>query len=686
MAGLYLILTGSYIMYAGLLTMILLHSGWSIETFVIILIFTLILPLASIFRLKSGYIKNHDIKSLIKTLLEKPPQEREESPLSNIDMELLQLLASHEKKLVLETVEATEDRRPASIDQHSLMKGLAAALNDDLATGDAILGVGYSNQVKELYEQMLAYQNSEQKSNKSSIDSEFNRIEHLSTNLSNVAEAIGESCRDAAMANRIAFEARDIASTNKQTVDKMADSIASINNSSEQIGTIAKSINGIAFQTNLLALNASLEAARAGKAGKGFEVVATEVRALAGQAAEAADQTQTLADQIITQITAANTQVKQSIEAFSSLAKKSGEARNIIENIQESSLFRSQDIDRIHIGLSQSIVSLKQKCQDCGNAQDVGNYPSPELLLTKTYQLQTQWYPQAQFAGVYVAIEKGYFREHGINIELIDGGPEANVLLSLIKGEIDFATAWLSSALIFFERGGDIRLLSQLFQKSGLTLISLKSSGIRTISDFKQRTIGTWGGIFEYPIQAMDIEHNLDMQLIADGADILKLKSGELEVIAVMSYNELLSIQEEELNKEELSIIRLSDIGYNFPEDGMYLSNKLFQSNPELCRQFNNAIIRGWETAKKDPESALEYTMSHHSRSPYKTSRQHQKQMLTEVNNLITPVNNHLGILQSEDFNHTQEYLTRIGMMKRKVEFSNFALSPLGKVEGFKNC
>ncbi|MCD7897623.1 MAG: methyl-accepting chemotaxis protein, partial [Planctomycetaceae bacterium] len=86
-------------------------------------------------------------------------------------------------------------------------------------------------------------------------------------------------------------EARSDALTGTTDMALMKDVLDDINQSTEQITTVLKTIDGIAFQTNLLALNAAVEAARAGQHGKGFSVVAEEVRRLAQRSASQATET-----------------------------------------------------------------------------------------------------------------------------------------------------------------------------------------------------------------------------------------------------------------------------------------------------------------------------------------------------------------------------------------------------------
>jgi NitT/TauT family transport system substrate-binding protein len=371
------------------------------------------------------------------------------------------------------------------------------------------------------------------------------------------------------------------------------------------------------------------------------------------------------------QISTADQQVRQSADAFASLADKSHETGTLIEQLQESSLSGSHDMDRAHIGLLQSSVSIKRKWKASHEIQGLAR-SAPELLLPKTYKIQTQWYPQAQFAGYYVAFENGYYKDAGLNVEIVDGGPETNPILSLIRGEFSFITAWLSSTITTLNRGADIALLSQIFQKSGLTLVALKESGIHSIRNLKQKTISSWGGIFEYPIQAMNLDHELDMEILDYGADMKKVRDGEIDVIAVMSYNELLGIYDSGISEEELSLIRMSDVGYNFPEDGLYTCRSLLQDDEAACRQFAEASIRGWMAARQDKEMALECTMRHHQRSPMKTSKGFQKRMLDEVCRLIDSQDANLGHLRTGGYDQTQQALKRFGMIKSTVDISNF--------------
>src|SRR5919206_3942137 len=120
------------------------------------------------------------------------------------------------------------------------------------------------------------------------------------------------------------------------------------------------------------------------------------------------------------------------------------------------------------------------------------------LVLTSLAQsqdklaLQLKWLPQAQFAGYYVAKDKGFYKEVGLDVTIKPGGPDIAPPQVIAGGGADVIVDWMPSALAAREKGVPLVNIAQPFKKSGLMLTCRNESGIKTPADFKDKTLGVW--------------------------------------------------------------------------------------------------------------------------------------------------------------------------------------------------
>ena len=122
----------------------------------------------------------------------------------------------------------------------------------------------------------------------------------------------------------------------REKVDLSAEKIAEMSNRSNQIGVIVETIEDIASQTNLLALNAAIEAARAGEHGKGFAVVADEVRKLAERSANATREIGALIKAIQTSVNETVNAMLESAQEVEKGVESAGEAGNSLQQILQT--------------------------------------------------------------------------------------------------------------------------------------------------------------------------------------------------------------------------------------------------------------------------------------------------------------------------------------------------------------
>ncbi len=178
-------------------------------------------------------------------------------------------------------------------------------------------------------------------------------LEELTASITSVSDQVKLTADNADKANQRSLEAKkNVEICNKQ-MQSMIQAMADIKAGSSKIGDIIKNIEDIAEQTNLLSLNAAIEAARAGEAGRGFSVVAEEVRSLAEESAKAAQNTAKLIIKSIETVENGTSIVNETAESLSQVVNNTGEITSIISEIADAAREQATAIEQINAGFEQ---------------------------------------------------------------------------------------------------------------------------------------------------------------------------------------------------------------------------------------------------------------------------------------------------------------------------------------------
>ena len=221
-----------------------------------------------------------------------------------------------------------------------------------------------------------------------------------------------------------------------------------------------------------------------------------------------------------------------------------------------------------------------------------------------------QWTPNSQFAGYYVAQEKGFYKDAGIEVDFRHPSASYSALNLLIEGTSDIITQKLSNAFISIAHGIPMVHVLQTSQQNGMVLIG-RSDSIRTIEDLKNKKVGIW-----------KTDYNS-----LEGSNLFI--SGAIDATLAMSYNEYLQIKVS--GYENIPAIRFQDTKYNYPEDGLYVRTEFYQRYPEKVQAFVKASRRGWEWAHKHPEETLDIVMKWLESENIHSNRIHQRWALEEI-------------------------------------------------------
>nr|WP_245731251.1 ABC transporter substrate-binding protein [Loktanella fryxellensis] len=275
--------------------------------------------------------------------------------------------------------------------------------------------------------------------------------------------------------------------------------------------------------------------------------------------------------------------------------------------------------------------------------------------------LQLQWVTQAQFAGYYVAQDKGYYEEEGLNVTILPGGPDIAPPQVLAGGGADVMLNWMPSALSAREKGLPVVNIAQPFKSSGLMLTCWKDTGITGVEDFRGKTIGVWFFGNEYPFLSWMSQAGIPTEGGEDGVTVLKqgfnvdpLLQRQADCISTMTYNEYGQVLDAGVNPDELVTFKYEDQGVATLEDGMWVLEENLEDPAFVDKmvRFVRASMKGWKDAEANPAEAAQIVLDNDETGAQ--SLEAQERMMTEVA-LLTAGSN--GALDEADYQRTVETL-----------------------------
>lgn len=298
----------------------------------------------------------------------------------------------------------------------------------------------------------------------------------------------------------------------------------------------------------------------------------------------------------------------------------------------------------------------------------------------KRAALVLQWQPQAQFAGFYVAHEKGFYREAGVELTLIPGGQDVVASRLLAQGQAQFATMFLATGIERHAKTAGtpqaVAHLAQLVQRSALMLVTRADSGIREPEDLHGRRVSLWDNEFRLQPLALFRRLGITPVLLPQSSTMGLFLRGGVDAASAMWYNEYHTLLATGFEPEDLRLFFFRDLDLNYPEDGIYTLDKTLKADPELCRAVVAASLRGWSYAFEHPEEALDIVLARMREAHVPVSRAHQRFMLARMRDVMLPRaqgDTPLGELKREDFDRVARDLAAQGVIKGPPDFAAFS-------------
>ncbi len=330
---------------------------------------------------------------------------------------------------------------------------------------------------------------------------------------------------------------------------------------------------------------------------------------------------------------------------------------------------------RTWLGVAMSATLLLAACgtqggDDSSAAPDASEGDTGD---TTAVRLQLQWAPQAQFAGYFAAVEEGYYAEEGLEVEIVDGGPDVipQQAGSAPDGP-EFTISWVPKVLEAREAGSDLVNIAQIFQRSGTLSVAWADSGITEPADFEGKKVGVWdfGNEFEVTAaaSAVGLEQDVDYEKVIQNFDMLAFLAEEIDVAEAMIYNEYAQVLEtvnpetgELYQPEDMNVIDYNEVGTAMLQDAIFARAAWLaeDGNEDVAERFLRASFRGWIFCRENADACVEYTTNAGST----LGAGHQAWMMNEVNPLIWPSPDGIGIMDTDQWQQTVDISVESGII-----------------------
>ncbi len=246
-------------------------------------------------------------------------------------------------------------------------------------------------------------------------------------------------------------------------------------------------------------------------------------------------------------------------------------------------------------------------------------------------RLALQWLPQSQFAGFYVARDRGFYRDAGLDVTLLHTGPGPSSLDYLAEGKADFATMFLADAIMKSRTPVPLAQVAQVLRRSNLMLVAWKDEGIEKPSDLDGRLVSYWPNAFSAAFETFFAIHEIKPGFRPQNYTVNLFLNRGVAACAAMFYNEYHRIYQAGVDRDRLTVFMMRDYGLGFPEDGIYTSAKNAREHPEACEALRQATLAGWEYAVQNREEAVEAVLSESRLVGVPANRPHTRWMLDNV-------------------------------------------------------
>ncbi len=279
--------------------------------------------------------------------------------------------------------------------------------------------------------------------------------------------------------------------------------------------------------------------------------------------------------------------------------------------------------------------------------------------------VRLKWLNQAQFAGFYVAQEKGYYKSEGLDVNIQPGGPDFPAVQMVAGGNEQFGVTGADQILIARSKGVPVVALAVIYRRNPFVLFSLAKSGIKSPADYVGKKVGVKiGGNEELIYRAVLAKAKIDKSALTEVPvkfDMTPLLTGSVDVWPGYLINEVLAAKEKGF---DVNIVNPSDYGIDLYADTLFTTETVLKEKPDMVRKFVAATLQGWSTAIGAPEEAAKITVKYGDKLNY----DHELAMMKASAPLLKPDSKPVGFMDEAGWRSAQKLLLAAQFQKQAVD------------------
>ncbi len=294
---------------------------------------------------------------------------------------------------------------------------------------------------------------------------------------------------------------------------------------------------------------------------------------------------------------------------------------------------------------------------------DTATAAAPATCTTpNAVKLQLQWVTQAQFAGYFAALDQGFYKGQCLDVTILEGGVDIVPQTQLASGAVDYAIAWVPKALASREQGAGITDVAQIFERSGTLQVSFKDKNLTKAADLKGKKVGNWGFGNEFELFAGMTKAGLDpakdVTLVQQQFDMQALLKGDIDAAQAMRYNEYAQVLEAKnpgtgalYTEADFNAIDWNAEGTAMLQDAIWANTEKLgdAAYQDQTVRFIKASQQGWIFCRDNADKCVDIVVGKGS----KLGKSHQAWQMNEINKLIWPSANGIGMIDQAAWDQT---------------------------------